>query len=373
MRIIHGLIILSLSMLAISCGTKHIHPEGLPTTINPVGSHPLVKGYAEGRELALTPDTGAAQSLVLFEHTARQLGLTALKSSFLNQVPIHLTYSPFQESGFAQAYVLDAPVGEFDGLIGWPEIQRGVWQLDLAGKRHAFRQSIPSYVAQWKSLKIMSNEPIMRVKTSDGKVAVIDTGASRAIHLNKKSFEALLAQNPQQPVTLYSGYSPAAREGYFAKRCLKAENYRLGDVQFENVMIYETFAEVTGHGQLFDIDLLVGLEAFANREIWIDGPNRKLYVSPPRNTAWSPGRVSHIRAVFTPDDDLKLRATVLRGGVAAKAGLRTGDELVSIGGNRRITDRRLKEILSKPGKRASVLVRRDGRVRRLTWTVPANF
>ena len=105
-----------LSLLLCSCGSDRAHPATLPVSLNPIGSHPLVYGFAEGRKLTLTPDTGAAQDLVIFKHTAQDLGLSALKSVFLNEVPIHLTYGPYDEDGFSEAYVLDAPVSALSRL-----------------------------------------------------------------------------------------------------------------------------------------------------------------------------------------------------------------------------------------------------------------
>lgn len=353
-----------------SCANKHSHPKGLPGALAPIASHPLIEAYHQEQPLQLSPDTGAAQPLILFKNSVSQLGLSTLAGSLLNAFPIQVTYTPNADHGFEQAFLLDAPVADFDGLIGWPEIQRGIWHLNLPNREHQFHSQLPPHVRNWQSFDIIANSDVLRIKIDAKTTAILDTGATRAIHLSSEAFEQWLNQHPQSRVTLYGGYSPASQDGFFAKRCTRASNFKLGKLTFNQVVLYETFVDKAKYTKGSNTEILLGLETFANRQIWIDGPGQKVYLGNTEPSAWTPQRISLVGAIFIPNSKGTLVAHVLPESLAHRAGLRTGDELLNLNGRRHFSRSELQNALSLPGRRTRLQVQRSNRYERISWTVP---
>jgi hypothetical protein len=113
------------------------------------------------------------------------------------------------------------------------------------------------------------------------------------------------------------------------------------------------------------------MEALSQREFWIDAPNNKIYFSQVKGASVRP-RLNLVGATFIPQKDGKepYRAYVAPWSTAWRAGLRSGDYLVSMNGRKHFDAHVLDYITTTEGAEATVVVRRLNNIITLQWTVP---
>lgn len=370
MRWFFSLVVL---FVLVGCGSVNRDPDGLtmPQACNPLEDRPYVIGWVDGHPVRLAVDTGAAQGTLLFSGAVDALGGRLRGKGALQTTNLEVVVYEGQPQSEDRQTVAVVPQTNFQGLVGWPMIRNFVWNINFPKKEHKFTDSVPFLVRQRNSLKILPQGEIAYLSDKRGHRIALDTGAPYGIYLNKKHWEEWKAAHPYAFVTLYDGYSPAAG-GHYVRECSRCDVFTIGDVKFHNVVICESFVDREIMGLDHDIDIILGLESFMSRDVWIDGKNHEVYFGSDDSAERKRAPLNLVGVCFQPRADGRLTydLVVKEGSVAWKSGLRTGDRLVSLGGARYPDYALMQYATQHPGAKMSVVISRRGRIKRYKWEVP---
>lgn len=261
------LLLLVGSVLLPSCRTC---PESGICTVNPPQSMPEVRAWCEGKELTMGADTGSLYPAVIFPLTAIDLGA---KIRWGKPVQSGNMAVRMQKNGAPLAEncpVLHSFFATVDGLVGWPELRRHVWHLNYREGKHEFRETLPEVVRQWESIRLPQwGRPVVQIEGVGA--CLLDTGAIHAVYLPAYQWKRFLKSCPKARVLRFRGESPAAG-GYFTIEMVQVKNLALGRLQLENVMVCES--------PFRDSHIVLGAGILEQVEVWLDGPNRRLYFRP---------------------------------------------------------------------------------------------
>ncbi len=361
------------ALLCISCSQHVPIPPGTPPieAINPVEGTPMAFAWYEEKPLKMGVDTGAVQHAILFSPAVSELGKRIRGKGSMQSANVSISLTergPHLTETTDVSVVKTAP---YDGLLGWATISNFVWNLDIPKGHHQFCNTLPARVKRWDQLKLIPKSDYAQIKDPKGRTIIIDTGAPYALYIARKDWKAFKLDYPDAPVSVYSGYSPAAG-GYYAYECSLITSYKIGDLELKNVVACESFADKDVMNTDKDIDIMLGIEAFYRREAWLDGPGNTLYFSSPRGSQYIRSPFNMAGATFIPDKNGNppCKAFVAEWSPAWNSGLRTGDILISMNGRKFLDYNVLDYITMQEGAEATVTVQRKNQIITVEWTVP---
>ena len=237
------------------------------SAVNPPERMPEIHAWSKGEKLTMGADTGSRLPAAVFPVTAMELGAKVRWGKPQQPSPLDIRLqkekAPVQEN----CPVIHSFFATTDGLIGWPVLRRYVWHLDYAGGRHEFREKLPETVRTWDSVAVSEWGPPMVHVDGLGE-CMLDSGAPHAVYLPPDKWKRFMKAYPNARVLQFSGDSPAAG-GYFRIAVVPVPRLQLGRLQLEDVMVCESFFN-TPH-------VVLGNQILNQVEVWLDGPNRRLY------------------------------------------------------------------------------------------------
>lgn len=331
----------------------------------------MAVAWYEEKPLKMGVDTGAVQGVLLFSPAVAELGKKIRGKGSMQSANISMSLTergPHLSETTDVSIVKSAP---YDGLLGWATIRKYVWDLNIPRGHHQFSETLPPRVKRWDRLKLVPRSDYAQIRDAKGRTIIIDTGAPYAVYIARKDWQGFKTDYPDAPVSVYSGYSPAAG-GYYAYECMLIASYKLGDMELQNIVACESFTDKGILNTDKEIDVMLGIEAFYRREAWLDGPGNTLYFSSPRGTQYLKTPFNLVGATFIPDKDGNppCKAFVAEWSPAWNAGLRTGDILVSMNGRKHLDYSVLDYITMQEGAEATVTVQRKRKFITVQWTVP---
>jgi hypothetical protein len=363
-------VLLCLSLVACSHRPTPQQGNSPIEAVNPVEMLPMAEAWCDESPLSMGVDTGATQAAVLFSPSIKQLGgkFSGKGSMQTTRLQVSLT-----RSGKPLAPKTDVSIvksAPYDGLLGWKTLRNFVWHLNIPQSKHQFFSSLPRHMKGWSHLHLVKGSDYAQVHDTEHRLVLIDTGAPYALYIASHQWEQFKLEYPDAPVLVYSGYSPAAG-GYYARECILIKSFSFQGLKLHNVVACESFTNPTLVGLPKEIDIVLGMEALSQREFWIDAPNNKIYFSQVKGASVRP-RLNLVGATFIPQKDGKepYRAYVAPWSTAWRAGLRSGDYLVSMNGRKHFDAHVLDYITTTEGAEATVVVRRLNNIITLQWTVP---
>jgi hypothetical protein len=269
------------------------------------------------------------------------------------------------------------PAAECDGVLGWRTLGDSTFYIDAPGRRIRAVSELPATGWLRWPLDTESTQLFFTVATGGkplGRVFV-DTGSPIGLRISPQLWREWRKQNPQAGITLttyrYAVGEPMVHELAWAKE------YRLGDLLFHNVdigPIPEAKGEqaVDASGKEFVATLGMGALRHV-RMIVSPGTKEVLTQSvspiPPYN---------RLGAVFIPVPNATTKAValqitrLLQGTPASQAGLKEGDELVSINdvdfspGSAGVATNPEQFLMQAAGTRLNIKVKRNGAAREFT-------
>jgi membrane-associated protease RseP (regulator of RpoE activity) len=331
----------------------------------------------DGKAVKVMLDTGAGAGVILFKDIAERLELDIeplenQPGHFITKAGVGIDANQTLSDPI-DIRVVDSPhFDKFMGVIGWNILDSFVWELDVPRGRQITYDELPEEAKDWLSFPFETSELGNMYFTieEDGEPVQIhfDTGSTGGISMSPQRWTKWRKDAAPEWITLEGGYSPANKDGFFVQETAVAKGLDLGGLKFDVVLIEEEFANIRSDGQSVDVPLLMGMDALSRRRVLIDGPGGRIYFGPLEKPADELPSINRAQATFIPSskDGGRQVAHVLEGGVAHRAGLRDGDEVVMINGH--IADNWLTNedarprtaFNRKPGTPVRLLIERDG-------------
>lgn len=331
-----------------------------------------------GQPIRVVLDSGAGTGVALFKHVAEalKLDLKPIADSpgyFTTQARIGINQGRELSDPIPITVVESPPISEFAGVVGWNILKSFVWELDFPNRRQASHDKVPDEAKDWVSFPIdpsgLGNLNILIEEDAKPLSVHLDTGSFGGVSLNPKRWEAWTKASKPQWITLESGFSPASRNGFYVKKRSVADRFSIGKLSLNKVLVEETFLSKRSDGELVDVPVVLGVGVMQRRRVIIDGIGQRVYFGPQVEPADELADINRAQATFLPPrlDGGRLKAHVLEGGVAHRAGLREGDELLMVDG--RVADnwptdesvRPSKFLNQAPGTTVRLYVQREGK------------
>ena len=215
---------------------------------------------------------------------------------------------------------------DMDAIIGWPGMSGNQLHYSLRKAIVLLGDHIKLDMPGWSAFPMMdSNVLVFDAGSKNTKLPVlIDTGWSGGVQLSAPLWKAWRAQNGDRPHTFVGSFSPAS--GFQVMEQVFARQIQIGNATFRNVMVSEAPSK-EANGSIPPAASL-GLAAFANHELLIDGLSRTVHVAPADATAVLPN-YNRLGATFMPGT---MAAKVAPESPASAADIKDGDVLVEIDG-----------------------------------------
>lgn len=276
MKFIPFLFALALCCCMVSCGGGGAPPgaPGLPQARTPAGEIPEVRAWFGRTPLVVGADSACSLPVVVFPKVAELCEHRSADGSGCGKVPVGVSLDRGEAPLVAYSHVLADFGAPVQGLIGWPVVRRFVWHLELGRSRHSFHTAVPQDVTAqgWRNLPLVRDSNVARVHLPGCGVCILDTGAPYGVYLSHAEWLHFLAEHPGAEIGIYIGTSPAAG-GFFSHPYTFVRELRLGPLVLHNVRVCESFSPMLGPRML-------GREALAQFDIWVDGPAARVYYRP---------------------------------------------------------------------------------------------
>lgn len=304
----------------------------------------LMEGRIKDQQVRILLDTGANVPFLLTPPAAAKLDVAVdapppagngahLLAGFSRPEPMGLSPAFKPELVVLGILASDAEALEwdFDAVIGWPVLAANMLLYEPR-QRNLFAQKLDVDRSGWAAFPIMDAVAIMDSnvllfdagKAGHSLPVMVDTGWSGGIQLSPARWKAWRAENPGMRHTLTSIYSP--HFGLVVMEQALAKSISVGRAVFKNVLVTEIPpSRVQGSKEP---EAVVGLAAFANHALLIDGPGRQMFIRPAAADA-KPPSYNRLGAAFLPHT---MAARVAAGSPAASADIRDGDILLKVDG-----------------------------------------
>jgi hypothetical protein len=298
------------------------------------------EGQINGRPAQIVLDTGVSFPLAMQGRTMADFGIEldqerpiepsmeGVVAGFSKAVRIALPPA-YEAEDAVFAILQDGPEAlewDFDAIIGWPGMSGNRLHYSRAGGIRMSRHNMEAAASGWAAFATMdSNVLVFDAGAEDAPLPVlIDTGWSGGVQLSPALWQAWRARNAERPHTVMSLFSPAF--GLVTMEQVLADRIEIGGLVLRNVLVSEAPpSEARGS---VEPEVVLGLAAFANHDLLIDGPGRAVRIAPAGEAPVKPA-YNRLGATFAPGT---MAARVARGSPAATADVLDGDVLVAIDG-----------------------------------------
>jgi hypothetical protein len=298
----------------------------------------VTDGRVNGRPARLVLDTGVSFPLAIAERAMAKFDLQRDEERPVDQATAHVL------SGFSKGVRIELPPAyavenaafailgdgpdslewDFDAIIGWPGMAGNQLLYDRRKGVLRIGQALETAAKDATTFPVLESNVLVFDAGEKGKPlpVLIDTGWSGGVQLSPALWKAWRAQNADRPHTVATLFSPSF--GLVVLEQVLAPRLEIGTAVFSNVLVSEA-PPSDARGSVPPAAVL-GLAAFANHELLIDGISRKIHVAPAGPSAAIPA-YNRLGATFRPGD---MTARVAPRSPAADAGVRDGDVLVAI-------------------------------------------
>ena len=288
-------------------------------------------GTIAGRPATFALDTGAQPPFVITAADARRFGLqvdrepppeAAILESISRPVDVVLQGGHSWKAGFAILKEANAPGLGLDAIIGWPVLKAYIMHYDRQRRIFAIGTDLRPQLANGRSFPIIpANYLLFDAGTAGEPLPVLlDSGDSGGVRLSGPLWSEWHQHNADLPSTYAWNYW--FDTGWVMTELVLAREFRLGQLTLKNVLV----SQLPEKGWT-DTAAVIGLTAFGNHALVVDGPGGRVLVGGPSASLVMPA-YNRLGASFGPEG----RARVTGNSPAARADIRDGDILVSING-----------------------------------------
>ena len=298
------------------------------------------EGSINGRPARLVLDTGVSFPLAMQRRTMPdfELELDAARPIEPSMEGVVAGFSKAARIALPPAYeaedavfaiLEDGPEAlqwDLDAIIGWPGMSGNRLHYSGTGGIRMSGHEMEVAPSGWAAFAMLdSNVLEFDAGGADAPLPVlIDTGWSGGVQLSPALWQAWRARHTERPHTLISTFSPAF--GLVTMEQVLADRIEIGGLVLHNVLVSE--APPSDARGSVEPEAVLGLAAFANHELLIDGPARKVRVAPVGAALVKP-LYNRLGATFVPGT---MAARVAPGSPAGAADVRNGDVLLAIDG-----------------------------------------
>lgn len=332
--------------------------------------------FLNGQTLDFRLDTGASMPLALFSNAAEQLALSLVEQAGARFANTEIRYALDENNRMSRPVtvpVFRSPAGLSEhGAIGWPTLRQRVWELDFPKGKLYFHDRLGDEAAAWQSFSISeSKHGVLFVEVPDGQdmlKVMIDTGATSSLSLGGRAWRRWLDSHPEGWLTVVTTFSPAYKEYFRLRPMMVMAGAKLGDLDLGPSVVVRDGVTVSIDNREVDFDYVIGIQAFYNRRVIIDGPGGRVYFGPVQRKNRYPLEINRAQATFIPPglEGGNPTAYAIPGGLAHRAGLRSGDILLRVNGKDAAswpdekTVRPSEFFTQAPGTEVSLVVEREG-------------
>lgn len=288
-------------------------------------------GTIAGQPATFVLDTGAQPPFVITAADAKRFGLRVEREPPPEAVVVEAISEPVDvvlqgghawQTSFAILKDANAPGLGLDAIVGWPVLKAYVIHYDRQSRIFAIGTDLQPHLANARSLPIVpSNYLVFDAGTANEPLPVLlDSGDSGGVRLSEPLWNEWRRRNPDLPSTFAWQYW--LDTGWVALELVLAREFRLGQLTLKNVLV----SPLPQKGPT-DTAAVIGLTAFGNHALVVDGPGGKVLIGEPSASLVMPA-YNRLGASFGPD----MSARVADDSPAAEADIRDGDILVSING-----------------------------------------
>jgi TPR repeat protein len=323
--------------------------------------HLMIDGKIDGKNARFIFDTGSWDPI-----TFLRSAIDCFNSKIFQKDGISLTSFELQVEGKSygkvEAVVQSWPLPQ-DGLFGWPAVQGKIVRVDWSAMSVSLLPSLPDDVDQYSRFQLVTNVPVAAIRTTDGGPGLIylDTGATAWVSLSTARWNRWIKDNPNQPTTLESGFSPGA--GMFAKELKWADYLRIGALTFTNMPVEEETYKWPC------LDAHFGIGALRRFDLIFDLTKQMVYFRNRKDFEVGINDYNRLGAAFIPEslNSEYLWAKIVKDSPADRAGIRDGDILLKVDDKKVIKWSDIGLRNGKPfsfapaGTKYKLTIRRDGK------------
>jgi predicted aspartyl protease len=364
-------------------------PEGLAFAAMPfelTQNHIYVRGSVNGKDPTwFLIDTGADFSVIETSHAAK-IGLETkgaieargsgegsvdagiVESARLQLGELNLLLEAMFTAPFTPIWLREGRA--IEGIVGYNVLGHFVVEFDYAGRTlrlHDPRHFTPPSDADAVPITFDGNVPaiVVAVSLPDGRRVeprlILDTGARGAVTLSRPFIE-------KHGIREAAGPMVRGPLGLGVGGASTSDIGRIAEIQLGPHVVKSPVTSFSldrkGAGGSPDVDGIIGGEILRRFTVWVDYPGKRVLLRP-NGSFGEPFEYDMSGLLIEAADPTFQRIVirnVLEGSPAAEAGVRVGDELVSIDGERAgaSTLEQIRRRLTTPGQAIALTLLRDG-------------